>query len=343
MLMSTASEMPHQADLSFDRSLMSQQLELFAAGSGLPAARVVRARSRLDDLRRLEETIRWLQAEARGLPRAATLAAVAGLPPPDHFSASRDDEIARDLAGRTIDLEREHLALLAAPRQGARLARGALKIAVAGAIGMLALAYGTDRKVDAPSQISGPSSIVADTEEPRLAFASPVATTFERAQPARDEDATSAAIVDAPIDAPENSHGDMPPTKSAAVTDADAVDAATANAPEPTARVAALEQPPVTAPAAPAPDMVAALVNRGQAYFTAGDIMAARLLFRRAANLGDAAAALAMGATYDPAILADHHVRGMNADIDAARGWYERARELGSVESRARLDRLAHR
>jgi TPR repeat protein len=91
---------------------------------------------------------------------------------------------------------------------------------------------------------------------------------------------------------------------------------------------------------------IAAMLALGKTNFDAGDVAAARLLFRRAANAGDAKAALAMGATYDPAVLASRLVRGMStgtgADVDEARSWYERARELGSPEGPRRLDMLAH-
>jgi len=107
--------------------------------------------------------------------------------------------------------------------------------------------------------------------------------------------------------------------------------------------------PATGAPAAAARDApssreIAALVKRGRVHFEAGDVAAARLLFRRAANAGDAGAALSMGATYDPAVLDEHLVRGVSADVEAARSWYEKARQLGSPEGTGRLDRLvAHR
>jgi TPR repeat protein len=97
--------------------------------------------------------------------------------------------------------------------------------------------------------------------------------------------------------------------------------------------------------AQPAPDAwaIAIMVERGRAFFEAGDLAAARLLFHRAANAGDAAAALAMGATYDPIVLAGRLVRGLGADAEQARTWYERARELGSPEGPRRLETMAHR
>ncbi len=85
------------------------------------------------------------------------------------------------------------------------------------------------------------------------------------------------------------------------------------------------------------------LFDRGKQFLEAGDLVAARILFLRVANAGDAAAAVAMGATYDPIVLADHRVRGVAADLDRARSWYERAKEMGSPEGLRRLELLAKR
>src|SRR5262249_50548427 len=89
---------------------------------------------------------------------------------------------------------------------------------------------------------------------------------------------------------------------------------------------------------------IGALVERGRVLFDAGDLAAARLFFRRAANAGDAAAALAMGSTYDPDVLSKRFIRGIGADAEEARVWYEKAREMGSPEGKGRLETLrAHR
>jgi TPR repeat protein len=105
--------------------------------------------------------------------------------------------------------------------------------------------------------------------------------------------------------------------------------------------------PPPAVAAPPKPVMSAAeialMVERGRVLFDAGDLAAARLFFRRAAKAGDAAAALAMGATYDPDILSKRFIRGIEADAQEARMWYERARELGSPEGPRRIEMLAHR
>jgi hypothetical protein len=88
---------------------------------------------------------------------------------------------------------------------------------------------------------------------------------------------------------------------------------------------------------------VSALVEQGKAFVDIGDLVAARILFRRAAKAGDAAAAIAMGATYDPVVLAERGVRGVAADLDEARAWYERAKDMGSSEGPRRLEMLANR
>src|SRR5262249_6550549 len=103
--------------------------------------------------------------------------------------------------------------------------------------------------------------------------------------------------------------------------------------------------PTVAKPAKPALSAaeIALMVERGRVLFDAGDLAAARLFFRRAANAGDAAAALAMGATYDPDVLSKRFIRGIEADAQEARMWYEKARELGSPEGPRRIEMLAHR
>ena len=74
------------------------------------------------------------------------------------------------------------------------------------------------------------------------------------------------------------------------------------------------------------------LIERGRRLLEAGDVIAARLLFNRAAKAGDAAAAVAMGTTYDPAMLRGHGLSGSPGDSEKARSWYELADKLGSPE-----------
>jgi hypothetical protein len=96
-------------------------------------------------------------------------------------------------------------------------------------------------------------------------------------------------------------------------------------------------------PAAPPtdPEEIATLVRRGFELMKSGDITAARLMLERAASTGHAEAALALGASYDPGILAGLGVVGVAADVAQARAWYQRALELGSPEASRRIEQLA--
>jgi len=74
-----------------------------------------------------------------------------------------------------------------------------------------------------------------------------------------------------------------------------------------------------------------------------GNVYAARKFFERAIEDGLAQSALMLAGTYDPDELAKMEVVGLQPDIDAARKWYEKARELGAVEASERLRRLRAR
>lgn len=89
------------------------------------------------------------------------------------------------------------------------------------------------------------------------------------------------------------------------------------------------------------PETIAALLKRANALIASGDIAAARLVLRRAADAGNADAALALAGTYDPANLAKLGVHGIVPDVAMAQSWYEKAREFGSTEAPQRLEMLA--
>ena len=86
---------------------------------------------------------------------------------------------------------------------------------------------------------------------------------------------------------------------------------------------------------------IAALLKRGEDLFRNGDLPAARVVLRRAAEANSAEAALTLAATYDPVILRELRVYGLAADVSMARSWYEKAKELGSPQASRRLEILA--
>ena len=89
------------------------------------------------------------------------------------------------------------------------------------------------------------------------------------------------------------------------------------------------------------PEEVQNLVQRGDAALKSGDIAAARLLLRRAAEAADMRAAMALAATYDPGVLTQLRAMGANADVGTARQWYQKAADWGSPDAKRRLQELA--
>jgi hypothetical protein len=331
------------------------QLDLFGADE----------RSDALALRRLEASVRWLQGEAafKRLPRAATLPPVHGLAAPsadhsdvDQGDAEPDDDFVDALATGGVDeapvgatvrsflRPPERLTPPQRPRRRDAL-RSLFKISLACAVAAAA-AYGfavLDRR---PAML--PDGVPAVGPELAAQPAAAMTTVLVKSTNART------AAVKQPVAVPDDA---SPADTNAGDTNANVTNKVAAVAagavvpqdqPEDRPAVSPGRQPDPsgganTALAAPE---IAAMLALGKTNFDAGDVAAARLLFRRAANAGDAKAALAMGATYDPAVLASRLVRGMStgtgADVDEARSWYERARELGSPEGPRRLDMLAH-
>jgi hypothetical protein len=87
-------------------------------------------------------------------------------------------------------------------------------------------------------------------------------------------------------------------------------------------------------------EQIALWVKRGEDFVAAGDFVSARLVFQRAAETGDAKAALMLAETYDPNVLGASRAKGVAPDIAMARLWYEKAKALGSPEAQRRLERL---
>jgi hypothetical protein len=89
-----------------------------------------------------------------------------------------------------------------------------------------------------------------------------------------------------------------------------------------------------------ASDEIAMLLKRGKDAFSTGDLAAARLLLRRAAEAGSAEAALALGATFDPLIIRRLGAIGAAPDAAQARQWYQKAVALGSTTASLPLSQL---
>jgi hypothetical protein len=275
-----------------------------------------------DDLRRLEESIRWLMnAGTMPLPRTTPLAPVLGLSPLHSHDAD------------ALLLDPETLFPPRARQRGSTLAAGAAKFLLVSAIAaptayfvaswmqFPGAAAPSDQTavsgVVTPVALSGEPVAVEGLQEPALSAAAP--------QAGRGDEI--------PAPQPERPTLPQPASRAAEVI----VVAAISTAPEPPSVAAAppaeaVSPPmPVIMPAKPAlrQEEIAMMVERGRVLFEAGDVAAARLFFRRAANAGDAAAAIAMGATYDPEVLTQRFIRGIEADAHEAQKWYEKAREMG--------------
>jgi TPR repeat protein len=82
------------------------------------------------------------------------------------------------------------------------------------------------------------------------------------------------------------------------------------------------------------------LLKLGKDLIASGDIAAARLRLKRAADAGDHEAALALASTYDPYVLRELKAYGFPADAAMARTWYEKAKDLGSPVAPRRLELL---
>jgi hypothetical protein len=89
------------------------------------------------------------------------------------------------------------------------------------------------------------------------------------------------------------------------------------------------------------PTEIADLMARGDRLLAQGDILSARLLYQRAADAGDARAAMAVGLTYDPVEFERLAVRGLRADPARAMELYQQASATGIAEADQRISALA--
>ena len=186
--------------------------------------------------------------------------------------------------------------------------------------------------------------VAAPAPTPAVAAATPIQSVPTPAAPtqppSRDDIAVALRTAHqnlAPSEAPPPAPA-TPPVVVAAVTPV-----------VPAAPVAAVAPVAAAAPAvvaAPPPirrlgaDELATLMTRGRALLDAGDIPPARLLLERAAEGGEASAALMLAQTYDPSVLGSLDIRNITGDPAMARKWYQRAAQLGSADAQRRLSQL---
>ena len=257
------------------------------------------------------------------LPRAAPLPPVAGLAPPDarghlHGSGKLTNGL---LTPRTLEPER-----LGPPPMPTR---GSLSVPIGISIAGIVVAFiGYFLAAEGWVLPSPPAP------GPRLASvnSAPILTPAVTAAPQQQP-------------RPMRAQGDDPVTS----TDRDPSSQQAKAAPAAnvvTGDAAAMLQPSEPAPKAPPPrkvtrtlnsEEIELLVKQGEQFIAAGDLVTARIVFQRAADGGDAAAAMMLGATYDPIVLAKLGVVGITADVEQARGWYQKADGLGSTGAARRL------
>ena len=280
----------------------------------------------ISDLRRLETTLRWIQHEevAVRIPRAAQLPLVPGLARADIGGRSHGDESSDFRLPRSLEPER----MAPPPSRSRRPAlRALLTFLIATILAALTGYY-------LWTGFWSPSS-----------------------QPARGPQMASLAVKgDAP---PSIRQKELPPTPAQDGDRAIAVQRETSSQrPEilqlPSSSesepVAMLQQSATRERAMPSskasrvldPEEIKLLMKQGEQLIAAGDVATARTVLQRAADAGDANAAMALGATYDPNVLARLGVVGVSAELEKARSWYQKAETLGSPDARRRLDLLAN-
>jgi TPR repeat protein len=167
---------------------------------------------------------------------------------------------------------------------------------------------------------------------------SPAQLTAER-DPAQSKDPTR-------LSAPENQTPGLRSVTTAAVPTREDVKTALQSALQgDAAQAAAVAEPMMPGDAIHHldPGEIASSLRRGNDLIASGDLAAARLVLRRAANAGDARAAMTLAGTYDPVVLEKLGVHGFVPDAAMARVWYEKAKKFGSAAAPERLELLANK
>jgi len=283
----------------------------------------------IPELKRLEASLRWLQREeaATRIPRAVQLPPVPGL--------ALAEVSGRRLAGETLDFPPRSLDPGRMPPPPATRSRrhrlfASLIILIAGVVAVpIGYYFWTAGRT--------PSS--------HPAVAPQVASLAQKT----DASLASIGQQELPRTVDRGDSKTLPPTETPS-------QAAETPQPQPrppsAAETVARLQPSATGDQAPpaskairvlGPEEIKLLMKQGEQLIAAGDLAAARTVLQRAAEAGDADAAIMLGATFDPNVLAKLGVMGVSADVEKARHWYQEAESLGSPDARRRLDTLANR
>jgi len=300
------------------------------------------------DLRRLEASLQWIQREgtASRLPRATTLPPVSGLRPvgPEGLRPRGEQFINGIRVPPSLAPERLRPPPMRERRDNLR---GPVRVLLASLIAA-PIAYYFSVGSFSSSQEPNRDGTGLTSLASRLVASAEFPLPKDKLPPGETDDYNTMVSSQNKLVAP------APPAtvaKAAPVHTEPQPPAAVMAAPQP---VAPAVEPSAAAPtAAPAPatklvremdpQQVKLLMQQGEQFLAAGDVITARTVFQRAAEAGNAAAALALGATYDPDVLAKMGARGVNPDVQKARIWYERAKEYGSSDAPRRLEALANR
>src|SRR5271170_2616098 len=173
-----------------------------------------------------------------------------------------------------------------------------------------ALVHAKENTIVATAQPKVPDQLVETAEPPRQAEAAPVSPAPSPPQAeTKEADASPVQVpMQAPLQAPVQASLAAPSSAPAAST------------------AVHLDS-----------EEIATLITRGKDFLANGDFVSARLLLRRAAEAGNANAALKLGGTFDPLV---QRQSGAVPDIAQARRWYQRAAELGSSAASQQLANL---
>ena len=270
------------------------------------------------DLKQLEASLRWLQRQEAGarLTRAAPLHSVPGLASAHTTGRHHNSEMPVDSLQAPRSLEPERLAPPFAMSSRRYSLRWPLGIVVA-SIFAAAIAYYFS--VGSWSPPPGPQIGSLDQTIP-----APQSAGAQKSRPSSAQHRDPETV---PVEM-SSEHTGIPTTRS---SESETAPMLQSEAPSPRKFIRALD-----------PEQIKLLTRQGEQLAATGDLVTARILFQRAAEVGDATAAMALGATYDPNVLAKLGVAGMAADVEKARSWYRKAQSQGSAEATRRLRALVH-